>query len=102
MIQVIGMAYMHAFAKRSILRYPRLDTILMVEKAIANAKEYPTKTELWRSLPKGIMYQTFCTILDYLQESNKIFIREGRIIWIWNPEGVRKYLSKPHLAWKRD
>ncbi len=83
-----------------VLRYPRLDTVLMVEKAIAGAEEYPTKTQLWRSLPKKMMYQTFCTILDYLEHSNKIVVQDGRIIWIWDPEGVRKLLSNPKLRWK--
>ena len=86
--------------KEGVLRYPRLDTVLMVEKALAQAGEYPTKTSLWKSLPKKTMYQTFCTILDYLEYSNKIALREGRIVWVWDPAGVRKYLQQPQLAWK--
>jgi len=35
-----------------ILHEPQLDTILMVERAIKDSDDYPTKTELWRSLPK--------------------------------------------------
>ena len=73
-----------------ILHYPRLDTILMVEKAIKDAEEHPTKMQLWKSLPKSMMYQTFEVILDYLEESNKIVIKNGRIIWIWDPEFIKK------------
>jgi len=76
-----------------VLHYPRLDTVLMVEDAIKNCEEWPTKTGLWRMLPKQVMYQTFCLILDYLADSNKIVINDGKVIWIWNPEGVRKYLN---------
>ncbi|MEM5805007.1 MAG: hypothetical protein QW156_02715 [Candidatus Aenigmatarchaeota archaeon] len=79
--------------KLQLLHYPRLDTVLMVEEAIKKAKEYPSKRQLWLSLPKKIMYQTFNLILEYLEESGKIVIKEGKIIWIWNPELVEKYLK---------
>jgi len=89
------------FAPKNILRYPRLDTVLMVEEAIQKAEEYPTKAELLRSLPKQIMYQTFNTIIDYLEYSGKIHVdKDGAIIWIWNPKLVEKYLRQPHLRWK--
>jgi hypothetical protein len=68
----------------------------MVEEAIKNAGEYPTKAELLKSLPKKMMYQTFLLILDYLEKSNKIYIdrKDGRIVWIWNPKGVEELLKK--------
>jgi len=75
------------------IHYPQLDTVLMVEDAIKNL-DYPKKTELWKSLPKKVMYQTFCFIIDYLSESGKIFIdKDGRIVWIWNPEMVKKLMK---------
>jgi len=87
------------FAPQNILRYPRLDTVLMVEEAIQKAEEYPTKAELLRSLPKKIMYQTFNLILDYLEYSGKIYIdKDGSIVWVWDPEGVRKILKNPRLV----
>ena len=68
----------------NILHYPKLDSILMVEKAIQNSPDYPTRMELWRSLPKQMQYQTFKLILDYLESSNKIMFQEGKIIWIFS------------------
>jgi len=67
---------------------PRLDTILMVEKAIKDCGEYPTKKELLKSLPKKIQYKTFVRILNYLESSNKIVISNRRITWIFpdNPK----------------
>jgi len=35
-----------------VLHEPRLDTILMVEKAIIDSDDYQTKTQLWKSLSK--------------------------------------------------
>ena len=66
-----------------ILHYPRLDTVIMVEDAVKNAKEYPAKMQLWNSLPKKVQYQTYQLILKYLEKSNKIlFTKDGKIMWI--------------------
>jgi len=44
--------------------------------------EYPSRMELWRSLPRKIQYQTFKRILEYLEASNKIVFNENRIVWV--------------------
>ena len=64
-----------------VLHEPQLDTILMVEKAIIECVDYPTRTELWRSLPRKVQYQTFKRILDYLEASGKITFDANRIIY---------------------
>ncbi len=69
--------------KLDILHYPKLDSILMVEKVIQEFKDYPTRMELWRSLPKKMQYQTFKLILNYLEKSNKIMFKDDKIIWIF-------------------
>jgi hypothetical protein len=73
---------------QSVLHEPRLDTILMVEKAIRESKSYPTKKELLKSLPKQVQFQTLNRILEYLESSNKIVFDGRRIIWIFpdNPK----------------
>jgi len=75
---------------------PTLATIQMIESAIMQAKEYPSRYKLWRSLPKGMHYETLTTVLNYLEGSNKImFDKDGAIIWIFadNPK-LQKLLSK--------
>ncbi|MFW5846944.1 MAG: hypothetical protein ACOCUU_02170 [Nanoarchaeota archaeon] len=67
----------------NILHYPKLDSILMVEKVIKNSEDYPTRTELWKSLPKQMQYQTFKLILRYLEDSNKIMFQDNKIFWIF-------------------
>lgn len=67
----------------NILHYPKLDSILMVEKKIMQTKSYPTRMELWKSLPKQMQYQTFKLILDYLEKSNKIMFDGDKIVWIF-------------------
>ncbi|MCJ7422953.1 hypothetical protein MUP01_01615 [Candidatus Bathyarchaeota archaeon] len=63
------------------LHEPQLDTVLMVEKAILDADDYPTRMELWRSLPRKVQYQTFKRILDYLEASGKIAFSGKKIIY---------------------
>lgn len=68
----------------STLHYPRLDTVLMVEVKIKRARSYMSKVQLWRSLPKKVQYQTFCTILSYLADSRKIiFTKDRKIVWVF-------------------
>ena len=67
--------------RTEVLHEPQLDTILMVEKAIIDAEEYPTRTELWKSLPRKMQYQTFKRILDYLEASGKITFDRAMIIY---------------------
>ncbi len=75
-------------ATTTVLHEPRLDTILMVERAIQRARSYPTRKELWLSLPRKVQYQTFSRILDYLESSNKILLDRGQIVWTFpsNPK----------------
>lgn len=80
--------------QETILHSPTLESILMVEKTAKKYSGMYGKYQLWNKLPKKMMYQTFQTILDYLQESNKIIIENGKIIWIWDPEGIRKLIKK--------
>ena len=80
---------------KTILHYPRLDTVLMVEDAIKDAKNYPTRMELWKGLPKQVQYQTFQIILEYLLESNKItFTKDSRIMWIASNPLLDKAMKK--------
>lgn len=77
--------------KQIVLHYPRLDTVLMVEKLLRERGEFRSKRSLWIALPKKMMYQTFALILQYLEDSGKIVIKNGEVIWIWNPALVKKY-----------
>jgi hypothetical protein len=60
---------------------PKLNTVMMVEKAILESREYPTRMQLWRSLPRKVQYQTFQRILAYLEASGKIAFHESGIIY---------------------
>ncbi len=84
------------------IRYPRLDTVLMVEEFIRKHDGEFKKKQLWGSLPKRMMYQTFCVAIDYLLYSGKISAdAEGKIGWIFYPGKVKRDMEFKHLFWKR-
>jgi hypothetical protein len=82
------------FSARNLDRYPRLDTVLMVEEALYRHKSDKTIRQIWLALPKKV-------ILDYLEYSGKIIVEDNRTVsWIWDPTGVRKILANPKLVVK--
>ena len=83
----------------SILHYPRLDTVLMVEKVLKDADLAISKNELIRRLPKKVMRQTLIVILEYLEEKGIIMVGDKGILWIYNdnPE-MRKLIGKSRYA----
>jgi hypothetical protein len=90
-----GRSYMEG---NEIARSPTLQTVLMVEKFIDdNSGEYK-KTDLFKNLPKKVMWQTFQVIMEYLENINKIgYDREGYIVYIWNPEFFKKIKDRPAI-----
>lgn len=71
----------------------------MVEKIIQKFSQECGKYQLWKKLPKKMMYQTFQTILNYLEESGKIIIgKYGIVIWTYNPQRVRQLVSKQFMV----
>lgn len=87
--------------KGNVLRYPRLDTILMVEEFIKKHDGEFKKKKLWESLPKKMMYQTFMVIIDYLTYSRKVSIdAEGKLGWIYYPESAKTWAKKTNLGWR--
>lgn len=78
----------------NILHSPTLGTVILVEKTIQKYSQECGKYQLWKKLPKKMMYQTFQVILNYLEESGKIIIdKDGCIIWTYNPERIKKLIS---------
>ena len=81
--------------KNDVLRYPRLNTVLMIEEAIRKAKGDLKMREIWKSLPKKVMWQTFMTTIDYLEYSGKIHLTEDKhVVWIWTPNNIKDLKDK--------
>lgn len=86
---------MQQIKKNPFARWPTLETVLMVEKTIYDHSGEFNRTQLWKNLPKKVMWQTYLIILDYLEQGNKIVIdKDGKIVWIWNPALIRRLESE--------
>lgn len=82
---------------------PTLTSINMVIDALKTHKEFSSKQQLLRALPKQIRHSTFVGILDFLYNYNMIEFEGNSIIWIFDflarnkkhndtfIENVRKY-----------
>ncbi len=63
--------------------WSNLQTLLMIGRSIKEADLPPKRTELWKSLPRRTMYQTFKKAIAYLDASGKIMIdRNDRVVWV--------------------
>ncbi|OGJ19884.1 hypothetical protein A3K73_02695 [Candidatus Pacearchaeota archaeon RBG_13_36_9] len=81
-----------------IARSPTLQTVLMVEKFIEEHSGECKKTELFKKLPKKVMWQTFQVIMEYLERSYRIVIeKDGVVTYIWNPKFYEKIKNRPEV-----
>ena len=80
------------------VRSPTLDTVLMVEKTIEEFSGEYNRTELWKHLPKRVMWQTYLVVLEYLESINKIAVdKDGKIAYIWNPALAKKLKMRKEI-----
>ena len=79
---------------QEVLHYPRLDTVLMVEKVLKKADLAISKNELIRRLPKKVMRQTLNVIIDYLNQKGLIMIGSKGVLWVHNENFKFKKLLK--------
>ncbi len=76
---------------------PTLDTVLMVERTLQDAKELIKVAELKRRLPRKVMHQTLMRILDYLQASGKILVTARGVVWTYTPHEAMEKLANRGL-----
>ena len=74
------------------MRYPNLNTVLMVEDFLKEHRNMPmTISEIKEKLPKQVMHQTLKLILEYLFSSGQIIYGPRGIQWIYSePEHLKK------------
>ncbi|MBS3123514.1 hypothetical protein J4437_02650 [Candidatus Woesearchaeota archaeon] len=89
---------MQAQLENPFVRSPTLDTVLMVEKVVEECSGEYNRTELWKKLPRQVMWQTFLIILEYLESINKIAVdKKGKIAYIWNPKLAQLLKSRKEI-----
>ena len=70
---------------KSIIHYPTLKTMLMIERILKEADTVIDREEIKRRLPVKIMHQTLNLILSYLESRGLIVDGHKGILWIYNP-----------------
>lgn len=80
-----------------IMHSPTLNTVIMIERVLQEAKEIIKVSELKRRLPKQVMHSTLMQILDYLQESGKVLITTKGVVWIYRPPAELEKLKQKGL-----
>jgi hypothetical protein len=70
--------------KQALVHSPTLRTIRMVESALKNSDSVITIADLKRQLPKQVNHNVLIAILEYLEESNRIYVGIRGITWIHN------------------
>ena len=81
--------------KNPFLRSPTLDTVFMIERAVNEYSGEFNRTELWKKLPRKVMWQTYLIVLDYLQSINKVAIaNNGVLVYIWSPDIAKKFANR--------
>ena len=85
--------------KNIFARSPTLETVLMVEKTIEKYSGEFNKRGIWKKLPKKVMWQTFLTIVDYLESINKIgWGKDEIIVYLWNPKLTKILSKRPEIS----
>ena len=76
---------------------PTLETVLMVEETLKKLGAC-TITELYRKLPRTVVYPTLKLIIAYFYAKGFVMSdKEGKIVWVYNPKLVKKYRARPDL-----
>jgi len=79
----------------SNLRYPNLNTVIMVEDLLKKHRDIPMKiSDIKKKLPRQVMHQTLQIVLEYLWKSGKIIYGPKGVQWIYSePEHLKKMLK---------
>jgi len=87
--------YIHLYMSK-LFHSPTLESVKMVEKTIKEYSQEYTKYQLWKKLPKKMMYQTYCHIFDYLLENHRIMVdkSDGIVFWTWNPDYIKDHKKR--------
>ncbi len=82
--------------EKTNIHWPTLNTVIMVEDVLKNMGESViTVAELKRRLPRQVNHNTLMLILQYLEESNKIFVSLKGMTWIHSPSyKLRKAIAE--------
>ena len=76
-----------------------LTTIISIESFISENSGQYSRTQLWKNLPKKVMYQSYKVVLEYLEYQGKIYFKDSKIFWNTNFEvfNIANFPDTAHL-----
>jgi hypothetical protein len=79
---------------------PRLKTIEMVKETVSENDRFYSICQLWKRLPKKMMYQAYKNAIGILIENNEIAIDENKKIGlIYRPKLKKKPINKERIIY---
>jgi hypothetical protein len=70
----------------------------MVEKFIDKYSGEYKKTDVFKKLPRKVMWQTFQIIMEYLESIHKVaYDNNGYVVYIWSPDFYNKIKDSPEI-----
>ena len=76
------------------IHYPNLKTVLMVESFLQEQRKPVSRNAILNNLPKKTMRQTLNIVLEYLELSNKVYISDQGVEWVFDEGAKLKTLLK--------
>lgn len=76
---------------------PGMKTLLVIENAIINSEDHPTRMQLHRSLPTKIEYETFKRALEYLEAHGTIIFNDDAIVYTGGKSEKLQNLMKKRI-----
>jgi len=78
---------------------PRYEDYNIIRNKIVNAKEYQTKTSLYKSLSTKVTKSKFDKVIQHMFETNKVIkTKDRKIVWVRaDTPKIKKLLSESVL-----
>ena len=74
-----------------------MKTLLVIENAIIDSADHPTRMQLYRSLPTKIEYETFKRALEYLEAHGTIIFNDKTIVYTGGKSEKLQELMKKRI-----
>lgn len=69
------------------------EDLVLLEKEIKDGNRYYTIKQLWAIVSKKLTQERYNAAMNFFIKGNRIIIDKRQIVWIWDPEGIKKILK---------
>lgn len=69
------------------------EDLVLLEKEIKDGNKYYTMKQLWSRISNKLTIERYNAAMNFFIKGNRIIIDKRQIVWIWDPEGIKKILK---------